>query len=94
MPGPETKRSRVFGKIPDQVPIGPGLNFPNTTSESLSGIENSFEDEGSSKGSSDAVTTSKHETMPKITKKGHPKKEEVSDESHGELSFRGGQRGG
>ena len=45
MPGPETKRSRVFGKIPDRdrdcgvwsgpdrVPIGPGPNFPNTTSK-------------------------------------------------------------
>ena len=42
LPRPETKQSRVFGKIPDrdrdcwvwsgpdQVPIGPGLNFPNT----------------------------------------------------------------
>ena len=42
MPRPETKRSSVFGKIPDldrdrriwsgpdQVPIGPGPNFPNT----------------------------------------------------------------
>ena len=45
MPRPETKRSGVFGKIPDRdrdrwvwsgpdrVPIGPGPNFPNTTSE-------------------------------------------------------------
>ena len=42
MPRPETKRSSVFGKIPDldwdhgvwsgpdQVPISPGLNFPNS----------------------------------------------------------------
>ena len=42
MPGPETKWSGVFGKIPDLdwdhgvwsgpdwVPIGPGPNFPNT----------------------------------------------------------------
>ena len=42
MPRPETKRSGIFGKIPDldrdrrvwsgpgQVPIGPGPNFPNT----------------------------------------------------------------
>ena len=47
MPRLETKRSRVFGKIPDrdwdrrvwsgpdQVPIGLGLNFPNTTAEEL-----------------------------------------------------------
>ena len=69
----------------DEVPL---------SSESLSGIENSFEDKGSSKGSSGAVTTSKHETMPKITKRGRPKKEEVSDESRGELSFQGGQSGG
>ena len=43
MPRPETKWSHVFGKIPDQdqdcgvwsgpdrVPIGPGPNFPNTS---------------------------------------------------------------
>ena len=43
MPRPETKRSGIFGKIwdldrdcgvwsgPDRVPIGPGLNFPNTS---------------------------------------------------------------
>ena len=43
MPRPETKQSCVFGKIPDwdrdcgvwsgpdQVPIGPGPNFPNTS---------------------------------------------------------------
>ena len=42
---PETKRSGVFGKIPDRdrdcwvwsgpdwVPIGPGLNFPNTSDD-------------------------------------------------------------
>ena len=42
MPRPETKQSRIFGTIPDwdrdcwvwsgpdRVPIGPGLNFPNT----------------------------------------------------------------
>ena len=43
MPRPETERSSIFGKIPDldrdrgvwsgpdRVPIGPGPNFPNTT---------------------------------------------------------------
>ena len=43
LPRPETKRSHVFGKIPDRdwdhwvwsspdwVPIGLGRNFPNTT---------------------------------------------------------------
>ena len=45
LPRLETKRSRVFGKIPDwdwdhgvwsgpdRVPIGPGPNFPNTSLE-------------------------------------------------------------
>ena len=47
LPRPETKRSRVFGKIPDQdrdrwvwsgpdrVPIGLGPNFPNTNEDCL-----------------------------------------------------------
>ena len=49
MPRPETKWSGDFGKIPDldwdhgvwsspdQVPIGPGLNLPNTTPKLTAG---------------------------------------------------------